>query len=113
MVWINEIVSAKFIAALKTSNLVTRAELLTNFEVLDSKIASGLKKVINEDFKRRVFIEEEAAHHNDILKFEVENDSVQWFNTRRDETIIAEKKQPGAELLEHVGVIVSFNSQNS
>ena len=104
---------AKSSAALKTSNIITWTELRPNSEVLDSKTASGLKKVINGYFKRRVFIEEEAAHHNDILKFEVENDSVQWFNTRRDETIIAEKKQPGAELLEHVGVIVSFNSQSS
>ena len=31
---------------------ITAAQLQTTFEVLDSKIASGLKKIINGDFKR-------------------------------------------------------------
>ena len=53
---INEIDSAKSIADLKTSYSITRAMLQTNYEVLYSKIASGLKKIINGDFKRKVFI---------------------------------------------------------
>ena len=61
MIWINEIESAKSIADLKTSYSITGAKLQTNFEVLDSKKASGRKKIINEDFKKRVFIQEEAA----------------------------------------------------
>ena len=61
MVWISEIVSTKSVADLKTSFTVTGAEVQTNFEVLDSEIASDLKHIINGDFKRRVFIHEEAA----------------------------------------------------
>ena len=61
MLWINEIASAKSIAELKTSTTITRAVLQTDFEVLDSKKASGLKKITNGDFKRRVFIEGEDA----------------------------------------------------
>ena len=55
MTWINEMESAKSIADLKTSYSITGAKLQANFEVLDSTIASGLKKIINGDFERRVF----------------------------------------------------------
>ena len=58
---INETESAKSTADLTTSYTITRAMLQTNFEVLDSRIASGLKKNIDGDCKRRVFIQEEAA----------------------------------------------------
>ena len=61
MMWINEIESAKSIADLETSYTITWAKLQTNFEVLDSKIARGLKKVTHGDFIRRVFIQEDAA----------------------------------------------------
>ena len=61
MIWVSEIESAKSIAELKTSYSITQAKVQTNFEVPDSEIASGLKKIINGDFKRRVFIQEEAA----------------------------------------------------
>ena len=37
MIWISEIETAKSIADPKTSNSVTRANLQTNFEVLDTK----------------------------------------------------------------------------
>ena len=49
------------IVDLKTSHPITRVKLQTNFEVLDSKIASGLKKIINGVSKRRVCIREAAA----------------------------------------------------
>ena len=58
MIWISETESGKFMAELKTSNIITGAELQTNFEVLDSKIVSGLEKIINADFKRMVITEE-------------------------------------------------------
>ena len=62
MVWINEIESAKSVADLKTAHSVTGAKLQTNDEVLGSKKASGLKKIINGAFnKRRVSIQKEAA----------------------------------------------------
>ena len=55
MVWISDIESAKSIADLKSSYSITGAKLQTHFEVLDFKVASGLKKIINGDVKRRVF----------------------------------------------------------
>ena len=61
MVWINEIESAKPIADLKTSYYCHQDQSADYFGILDSKIAGGLKKIINGDFKRRVFIQEEAA----------------------------------------------------
>ena len=70
MIWINEIESAKSVADLKTSYFITGDKLQTNFKVLDSKIASGLKKIINEDFKRRVIIQEEAAQKEDDFSWE-------------------------------------------
>ena len=57
----------KPIADLKTSNVTTRATLQTDFEALDAKMASFLKKVINGDFQRRVFIEEEAVQKEETL----------------------------------------------
>ena len=47
MVWIHEIESPKSIAELKTSNTTTDATLQSNYEVLDSNIVSGLKKLVN------------------------------------------------------------------
>ena len=49
------------IVDLKTSHPITRVKLQTNFEVLHSKIASALKKIINGVSKRRVCIREAAA----------------------------------------------------
>ena len=116
---------------LKTSCSVIGAKLQTNFEVLDSKMASGLKKIINGGFKRRVFIQEKAAQKdkrflterhiawmvheyfkvsdrdacvldlNENLNVKLKNDSVQSFNSRWDETIIAMRKQP-EEILENL-----------
>ena len=58
MRWVNEIESAKSVADVKKSYSITEAKLQTNFEVLGSEIASGLKKVINGEFKRRAFSHE-------------------------------------------------------
>ena len=52
---------AKSIAELKKPHTITGEKLQTNFMVLDSNTVNGLKKTINGDFKRRVFIEEEAS----------------------------------------------------
>ena len=67
MVWINIVESVKSIAGLKPSHSKTGAKLQTNFEVLDCKKASGLQKIINEDFNRRVFIQEEAAQKKKLF----------------------------------------------
>ena len=61
MAWINENESAKSVADLKKLFYITRAKLQVNFEVLDSRMASGLNEIINGDCKRRVFMQEEAA----------------------------------------------------
>ena len=61
VVWMSEIESAKCIVDLKTPYSIIGQKFHTNLEFLDPKTASGLKKIINEDFKRRVFIQEEAA----------------------------------------------------
>ena len=119
--WINEIESATSIADLQTSYSITGPKLQTNFEVLDSKIASGLNKIINGGF-----IQEEAAQKtafspggnlheyskvskgesvldlDEILKVELKNNNEQSFNTRWDETIIAMKKQSDNESLKNL-----------
>ena len=66
-VWISEIESARSTADLKTSYTMTRANLQTHLEVLDFKTASGRKKIINGDLKRRVFILEEGAQKDERL----------------------------------------------
>ena len=91
---------------------------------MTQKNCEGLTKF--NTFKRRVFVQEEAAQKeqrfltgrqvaqmiydnfkvldtddlNEILKIELKNDNVQSFNTRWDEIIIAMKKQPDDEMLE-------------
>ena len=110
---ISETEPAKSVAELKMSNKITGAKLQTNFEV-DSKIASGLKNVINGDIKRRLFIQEHLAPTekrcvtarqvacNEILKVEMKNDNAQSFNTRWEETILAMKYDPDDEIWDFV-----------
>ena len=45
-------------ADLKMSYSINGADLHINFEGLDSETASGLKKILNGHFKRRVLIQE-------------------------------------------------------
>ena len=125
--WINEIESAKYVADLKTSFTLTGATLQRDFEVLESKTASG-----NGDFKRRVFIPVEAAEReqrcltgrhvewmiyedfkvsdfdesvvdlNEILKVDSKNENVKSLNTRWDDTLIARKKQLHNEIQDNL-----------
>ena len=60
--WINEIEPAMSIADLESSCAITGAKLQTNFEVVGAQVESGLKKFINGDVKRKVFIQEEELH---------------------------------------------------
>lgn len=68
-------------------------------------VASGLKKIVNGDFDRRVFIEKESCRKMKyssqvesvldligILIVESKNDHVQSFSTNLVQTIIAMKK---------------------
>ena len=133
MVWISEIESAKSITEPKTSKCTMEAELQSNFEVLDSKIASGLKNIINGDCFEIIFIDKSAQKEkrfptgrqaawisdadesdldlDEILKVQLKNDNVQLFNTRWDETVIAMKKQPDCEMLENVHYHQLFQSE--
>ena len=61
MVWINDIESAQLVADLNMLYAITGERLQTNFEALDSEIVGGLKKNINGDYKRRIFIQAEVA----------------------------------------------------
>ena len=122
MVWISEIESAMSVADLKKLQPITEPGCRQTSKFLILKLARGLKKIINGDFKRRIIIREEAARKDkriftgrqvawiihefcqiietdesvldldEILKFEMVNDKVQSFNTRWHETIIAMKK---------------------
>ena len=58
---INEIEFAKSVADLETSYTITGAKLQTILVILESKISSNLTKIISGDFKRRVFIREQAT----------------------------------------------------
>ena len=44
---------------------INGADLHTNFEGLDSETASGLKKILNGHFKRRVLTQEQAAQREE------------------------------------------------
>ena len=59
--------SANSTADLKMSYSINGADLHINFEGLDSETASGLKKILNGHFKRRVLIQEEAAEKEKTL----------------------------------------------
>ena len=85
-----------FVADLKTSCTITEAKLQTNLEVLFSRVACGLKKIINGDFKRKFFSREEGAQKEkrfltgrhvawmiyEYFKVELNNDNV--LSTSRD-----------------------------
>ena len=58
MQWIKEVEMVDSVDDLKSSS-TTRGIQMTNFEVLDARIASALNKIIhNSHFKRRISLEE-------------------------------------------------------
>ena len=62
MIWSNRIESPASVAELKTSNTIIREKVANKLSgSLDFNIASGLKKNINGEVKRRVCIQDEAA----------------------------------------------------
>ena len=93
MMWINEIESAKSIDDLKTTCAITGAKLQTNCEVLDSKMASGLKKIINGDFKRRVFNQKRRCTESKTLSH--------WKASRVDDLRPLPDEQHGRVCLGH------------
>ena len=65
MLWVKEVEVAKSLDDLVTSQS-TRGLRFPNFEMLDAKIASALKRIIsNPYFKRRISVEERKARTQD------------------------------------------------
>ena len=63
MVWINEVDSARNMDELKWSSSVL-GRMFPDFDQLDSKIASTLKKLLTTRLKRRVHMEEQEAQQD-------------------------------------------------
>ena len=66
MLWISEIDSARNMDELRSSNSVY-VRTVPDFEVLDLKIASALKKLLTADFKRRAHMEEHKAQQDESI----------------------------------------------
>ena len=65
MLWIKEVEVAKSVNDLMTSQS-TEGHACPDFEMLDAKIASALKRIIsNQHFRRRVRVEEQTAQKYD------------------------------------------------
>ena len=70
MWWIKEVEKAETVDDLGTSQSIG-GHIFPNFEMLDAKIASALKKIIsNSHFKKRVNLEEHKAQLPDRLLHE-------------------------------------------
>ena len=61
LVWINEIDSARIMDEFKSSSSIVERRL-PDFEVLDSKLASALRKLLTADFKRLVYMEGQSRN---------------------------------------------------
>ena len=66
MVCTTEVDEVKSIENLKTLKWIA-GHSSRDFEYLDAKVASGLKNIINGDFKRRVFTEEDMAQKREAI----------------------------------------------
>ena len=99
-----------------------------DFETPDSKIAGGLMKFFDGDFRKRGLItEDEKPQHQSMFRTgrhiawtifervkisdsdgtvldlsELENDHVQSFDTRWDDTVFSTREQPDDEVLEYL-----------
>ena len=66
MHWIKEVEIVKSIDDLMTSQLITGRKDFLDYEMLDAKIASALKKIITSvHFRRRASVEEQRAQKDD------------------------------------------------
>ena len=66
MSWIKEVEIAKSIDDLLTSQVIVGRNDFADFEMLDAKMASALKKIISDPrFRRRVTVEEQRAQTYD------------------------------------------------
>ena len=97
MAWINEVDSSRNMYELMSSSSILGRKL-PDCEVLDSKIASALKKLLTADFKTYMICEnfkisgtgEALLDFNDLLR---ETDNVQGFDTW-DEVLLSLTKIP-------------------
>ena len=79
---------------------------MPNFEVLDSRIASALNKIIhNSQFKRRISLEEQKTHdsvenYTDFFTIVLRNDDIQEFDSKWDGILLTMTKIPHDDILE-------------
>ena len=112
MVWISEVNSSRIVHELKSSSSILRP----NFDVLDSKIASALQKLLIADFTTaslhgrakgtmgQTILErktnrlhdhwilqtgEALLEFKDVVRVQLKNDNVQGFDTKWDEVLLA------------------------
>ena len=65
MPWINEIELVKSVKDLKTSQSIT-GRVYPNFEALDARIATVLRRIANNlNFRKKILIEEQKAQKED------------------------------------------------
>ena len=111
---------------LTMSKSITDWNFLGDNEALDSNVASGITKIINEDFFRKEIgrrvkgfltcrqlagmthgyykvsdVGVSVLDPNEVLKVELKNDNVQSCNNKYDETVISMRK-PNDEILENL-----------
>ena len=85
--WIREIESAQTIDDLKTSPSIAGNQY-SDFEMLDVKIATALKKIsTNTNFKKKVFLEEQKAQKSQPI-------SSRTTNSLHDPRILSHNKWP-------------------
>ena len=88
--WIKEVEIAKTIDELMTSQSITGRRDFSNYDMLDAKIASALRKIITSvHFRRRVSVEQQRAQKDDrFLR------GVQDFDTKWDQVLLAASEIP-------------------
>ena len=101
MLWIGEVEDAKYIDEPTTPASITGRPIL-DFEKLDFKIASGLRKVLTGDFFKIRGDNDAIWDFRDFSKVQLENDNVQAFDTRWDEVLSAVTDRPADSILDSV-----------
>ena len=121
MHWIKEVEMVESVDHLKSSCSV-RGIRISDFEVLDAKIASALNRIIHyTQFKRKVSLEEQKAqkedrflrgrqiaylihehfcrNHADLFTIVLRNDDIQEFDSKWDEILLSMTQIPHDDIL--------------
>ena len=118
MLWINEVDSAKSMNELTSSSSIL-GRMFSRFEVHYSPLASPLKKLLNSDLKRGVYMEEQKTQQtndswkedisgtgealldfNDLLRLPLKGDNVQGLATKWNEVLLSMTTVPDDDMLE-------------